>query len=228
MENSEQTSVKISILRGGSSRAVFVSSDDFPPPAATAERDALARALLGVGDAHQIDGLGGGEPRSSKLAIVGPSARNDADVDYTFAQICSEPPEVQWSMNCGNISAAVGPYAIDTGLVDAAAPVTCVRIHNTNTGSIILATVPVHGGLAAVAGQALVDGIAGTGAPIALDFTDSAGAVTGAILPTGRPRDRISAEGLGMIDVSVVDVGNPVVFVRASDVGCAGTERPAT
>lgn len=224
----EQSSISISVMRGGSSRAVFVSSRDFPDLTATVECETLAKALLGVGDEHQIDGLGGGDLRSSKLAIVGPATRGDADVDYTFLQICVSPAEVQWGINCGNISAAVGPYAIDTGLVEATTPETVVRIHNTNTGKIITATVPVHEGLAAVAGEAVVDGIAARGAPIHLDFTDSAGAVTGKLLPTRRATNRVSVPALGSIELSVVDAGNPVVFIRATDLSLTGAEDPAT
>jgi hypothetical protein len=147
-------------------------------------------------------------------------------VDYTFAQVSIEEPLVDYKGNCGNISSAVGPFAIDQGLVDPVEPKTTVRIHQTNTGCTLVAEVPVVSGKAAVEGDYHIDGVPGTGARIDLDFSGTAGAVTGRILPTGNPLDRLDVEGVGPVDVSVVDAGNPCVFVRAQDLGLQGTETP--
>jgi 2-methylaconitate cis-trans-isomerase PrpF len=147
-------------------------------------------------------------------------------VDYTFGQVSFEQPLVDYKGNCGNVSSAVGPFAIDEGLVDSVEPTTTLRIHQTNTDCILTAEVPVVNGKAAVEGNYHIDGVPGTGARIDLDFSDTAGAVTGRILPTGNPLDRLTVPGLGTVDVSVVDAGNPCVFVRAGDLGIEGTETP--
>jgi 2-methylaconitate cis-trans-isomerase PrpF len=182
--------------------------------------------MYGSPDVRQIDGIGGADSLTSKLAIIGPPTREDADVDYTFGQVSITAPFVDYAGNCGNISSGVGPFAIDEGLVDAVEPVTKVRIHQTNTSSMIVAEVPVAEGKAAVDGGYSIAGVPGTGARIAMDFSDTAGAVTGRILPTGNPRDTLDVEGLGQIEVSIVDAGNPVVFLRASSLGLQGTESP--
>lgn len=212
------------IMRGGTSRGLFLMRGDLPPQPEV--RDKVILRLYGSPDVRQIDGLGGADPLTSKLAIIGPPTREDADVDYTFAQVSIDEALVDYSGNCGNISSAVGPFAIDEGLVDPVAPTTTVRIHQTNTESILVAHVPVRNGKAAVEGDYHIDGVPGTGARINMDFSDTAGAVTGTILPTGNPVDRLDVEGVGAVDVSVVDAGNPCVFVRAEDFGIAGTETP--
>jgi hypothetical protein len=183
--------------------------------------------MYGSPDVRQIDGMGGADPLTSKLAIIGPPTREDADVDYTFGQVSIEESLVDYKGNCGNISSAVGPFAIDEGLVDPIEPKTTVRIHQTNTGCTLLADVPVINGKAAIEGNYHIDGVPGAGARIDLDFSGTAGAVTGRILPTGNPVDRLDVEGVGPVDVSVVDAGNPCVFVRAHDLGIEGTETPA-
>jgi 2-methylaconitate cis-trans-isomerase PrpF len=195
-------------------------------PARPELRDRVILRMYGSPDVRQIDGMGGADPLTSKLAIIGPSTRAGADVDYTFAQVSIDEPLVDYKGNCGNISSAVGPFAIDEGLVDAVEPRTTVRIHQTNTGCTLVAAVPVAEGKAAVEGDYHIDGVPGTGARIDLDFSATAGAVTGRILPTGNPLDRLDVEGVGSVDVSVVDAGNPCVFVRAQDLGIEGTETP--
>lgn len=220
----EQRRIRTAIMRGGTSRGLFVMRGDLPVDQEV--RDRVILRLYGSPDVRQIDGLGGADSLTSKLAIIGPPSREDADVDYTFAQVSIDEPFVDYSGNCGNISSAVGPFAIDEGLVDPVEPTTTVRIHQTNTGCILIAEIPVLNGKAAVEGDYHIDGVPGTGAKINLDFSDTAGAVTGRILPTGHPVDRLDVEGVGPVDVSVVDAGNPCVFVRASDFGLEGTETP--
>lgn len=216
--------VRCSILRGGTSKAVFFLANDLP-----AERPAIEPLLLnifGSPDIRQIDGLGGSTSQTSKAAIIGPPSRPDADVDYTFAQVTVGEPLVDWGGNCGNISAAVGPFAINQGFVRACEPITTVRVHNTNTGKIILEHVPVRGGRAAEDGDYAVPGVPGTSSRILLEFSDPAGSVTGRLLPTGNPRDRLELADGRSFDVSIVDAANPVVFVAAESLGLTGTELP--
>lgn len=220
---SEQRAIRVVIMRGGTSKAVFLRANDLP--ADPKARDALILGLFGSPDPRQIDGLGGADILTSKCAIIGPPTRADADVDYTFAQVSIREPVVDYDINCGNISAAVGVYAIEEGFVRAADPLTTVRVHNTNTSKVYLAHVPVRGGLPQVEGECVVDGVPGTGAEILLDLAGTVGAATGQLLPTGRTIDRIDA--LGGVDVSIVDLANLCVFVRAGDVGMTGTEGPA-
>jgi 2-methylaconitate cis-trans-isomerase PrpF len=159
---------------------------------------------------------------------MGPPSRADADVDYTFAQVSVEHPVVSYDINCGNISAAAGVYAVEEGYVRATAPATLVRVHNTNTGKIMRITVPVHDGLAAIEGDCRIDGVPSPGAAIRMDFAETAGAVTGKVLPTGRVRDRVTPKALGRsLEVSIVDVANPCVFIAAADLGLTGAELPA-
>ena len=217
--------VRCSILRGGTSRGVFFLADDLPP-----DRPAIEPILLdvfGSPDVRQIDGLGGATSQTSKAAIIGPPSRDDADVDYTFAQVSVTSPLVDWGGNCGNISSAVGPFAINQGLVPATDGTTTVRIHNTNTAKVIVAEVPTSGGRAVTEGDYGIPGVPGTGARILLDFADPAGAVTGRLLPTGQPCDQLELADGRRIEVSVVDAANPTVFVRASDLGLSGTELPS-
>ena len=208
-------------MRGGTSRCLVFHERDLPP--AGRDRDAILLAALGSPDPYgrQLDGLGGGISSLSKACIIGPSGHRDADVDYTFAQVHVARAEVDYSGNCGNCSSAIGPFAIDEGLVGAHDGEVLVRIHNTNTKKIILAHVPVTDGEAAVSGDFELPGVAGRGARIALDFVDPGGAGTGRLLPTGRAQDWI--DGLAC---SLVDATNPVAFFRSADLGVAGTETP--
>jgi len=220
----QQKRIRAVVMRGGTSRALFVMRNELPSDPAV--RDRVILRMYGSPDVRQIDGLGGADPLTSKFAIIGPATRPDADVDYTFAQVSITEPFVDYAGNCGNISSAVGPYAIDEGLVDAVEPLTTLRIHQTNTNCILTAQVSVRNGKAAVEGDYHIDGVPGSGARIALDFSDTAGAVTGKLLPTGNPMDRLEVPGIGAIDVSIVDAGTPCVFVRAKDMGLTGTETP--
>jgi len=220
----QQRRLRCVLMRGGTSRGLYVMRNELPEDPAL--RDRVILAMYGSPDIRQIDGIGGADSLTSKLAVIGPPSREDADVDYTFGQVSITAPFVDYAGNCGNISSGVGPFAIDEGLVDAVEPTTKVRIHQTNTHRIIVAEVPVSEGKAAVVGDYSIDGVPGTGAEIGLDFSDTAGGVTGRFLPTGKVRDTLDVEEVGRVEVSIVDAGNPVVFVRASRFGLRGTESP--
>ena len=221
-------STRAVFMRGGTSNAIMFRSQDLPPN--RADWDAIFLAAMGSPDPNgrQLDGMGGGVSSLSKVCVVGAPTRPDADVDYTFAQISIETPVVDYSSNCGNMSSAVGPFAVDEGLVPAPTGAeTTVRIHNTNTGKIIVARFPVENGKAVTEGDLALDGVAGTAAPIRLDFTDPAGSKTGRLLPTGNVVDRLEVPGFGSIEASLIDAANPGVHVRAKDVGLTGLEMPA-
>lgn len=176
---------------------------------------------------RQLDGMGGGISSLSKVCVVGPPSRPDADVDYTFAQIGVHEATVDYSANCGNMSSAIGPFAVEEGLVEAPANgEAVVRIHNTNTAKIILARFAIEDGMVAVAGDMALDGVSGTAAPVRLEFTDPGGARTGRLLPTGRACDGLAVAGLGRVQASLVDAANPCVFVAAESLGKTGTELP--
>lgn len=212
------------IYRGGTSKAIFLKENDLPIDPVL--RDRVVCAIFGSPDKRQIDGLGGADPLTSKLAIIGPPSRPDADVDYTFGQVDIISPKVDYRGVCGNISAAVGPYAIDEGFVRPNSPLTKVRINCTNIKRIIEASVPTQDKRVRISGDYAIDGVPGTAAKIELNWADSVGANTGALLPTGNAQDIIEVKGLGPLSVSIVDVGNPGVFVRAKDLGLKGTESP--
>jgi 2-methylaconitate isomerase len=217
-----QAKIRAIYMRGGTSRALFFHERDLPP--AGPERDHILSVATGSPDPYgrQLDGMGGGISSLSKACIIGSPTMKGADVDYTFAQVDIRTPVVDYRGNCGNCSGAVGPFAIDEKLVAAIEGETLVRIHNTNTKKLIVAHVPVADGEAAVAGDFELPGVPGKGARIALDFVDPGGAVTGKLLPTGKAREVI--EG---VEASCVDATNPLVFVRARDLGVTGTETPA-
>lgn len=214
-------------MRGGTSKGLVFHRRDLP--ADPADWDALFLAVMGSPDPHgrQLDGMGGGYSSVSKVCVVAPSARPDADVDYTFAQVQVDAARVDYSGNCGNMSSAIGPFAVDEGLVACNGPEAVVRIHNTNTGKLIRATFPVRDGKAAVDGDLAIPGVAGRGAPVRLDFLDPGGATTGRLLPTGRVLDRLDVPGLGRIEVSLVDAANACVFVAADALGLRGSELPS-
>ncbi|KAB2576676.1 3-methylitaconate isomerase [Lasiodiplodia theobromae] len=181
--------------------------------------DNIFRGVIGSPDPNgrQLDGMGGGLSSLSKVCVVGPSSREDADVDYTFVAIGVKNPEVDFSSNCGNMTSAVGPFAVDSGLFRAADGNATVRIHNTNTGKIIHAKFPVNGSEAEADGDLAIDGVAGTGAKIQLAFLNPSGSKTGKLLPTGNVTDKFDG-----ITATCIDVGNPCVFVQASDLGVSG------
>lgn len=212
------------IMRGGTSKGIYLVGNHLPSD--TEKRDRVILSIFGSPDKRQIDGLGGADPLTSKLAIVDRSERDDADVDYTFGQVEINRACVDYSSNCGNISSGVGPFAIEQGMVKAVEPVTCVRIYNTNTKKVFEAYVPVKNGHPCYVGDFKIDGVPGTGARISINMADTIGAKTGGLLPTGNPKDTIQVDGFGKLEVSMVDAGSPMVFVRASDLGLDGTESP--
>lgn len=218
----EMTPYQVAILRGGTSKGIYIKENELPKE--QEQRDRIIRGIFGTPDTREIDGLGGADVLTSKLAIIGPSTREDADVDYTFAQVSFDTELVDYGGNCGNISAGVGPFAINEGMVAATEPITRVRIHQVNTNCILVADVPVKDGKACVTGECKIDGVPGTGAKIMLDFSDTAGSSTGKILPTGNPTDMVQVEGYGDFQVSIVDAGNVLVFIEAASLGLTGTE----
>jgi 2-methylaconitate cis-trans-isomerase PrpF len=220
----DQVALRCVFMRGGSSRGLFFLDQDLPSDPVV--RDQVVLAAFGSPDVRQIDGLGGGDPLTSKVAVISRSRRSDADVDYTFGQVSVTSAQIFWKGNCGNISSAVGPFAIDEGLVPVQEPTTLVRIHNTNTGKLIEAEVPVRLGRAVTEGDTVIAGVPGGGAPIALNFLGSEGAVTGRLLPTGSPTDKLMTSE-GEFEASIVDAATPFVFVDARSLGCSGTESAA-
>jgi 2-methylaconitate cis-trans-isomerase PrpF len=224
MYHPEMERIPCVIMRGGTSKAVFLLDNDLPRE--QAKRDRIILSIFGSPDSRQIDGLGGADPLTSKLAIIAPSEREDADIDYTFGQVDIHSAFVDYSSNCGNISSAVGPYAVAQGLVKITEPLTTVRIFNTNTGKTYEAGVSIAEGKPAVLGDYKVDGVPGTGAKVSLNFAGTVGSKTGKLLPTGNPKDTLLVEGFGSIVVSMVDAGSPMVFVLAEDLKLKGIESP--
>ena len=213
-------------MRGGTSKAIMFHARDLP--AERAEWDALFTAALGTPDPYgrQLDGMGGGVSSLSKVCILAPSEREDADIDYTFAQVLIKENRVDYKGNCGNMSSAVGPFAVDEGLLPASGDTATVRIYNTNTKKLIHATFPLEEGRARYDGDLAIPGVSGTGAPVRLDFVQPGGASTGQLLPSGKVVDRLKIPGFGIVEASLVDAANAAVFVRARDVGLTGTELP--
>jgi 2-methylaconitate isomerase len=221
-----QRSIPAVFMRGGTSKAIMFHARDLP--ADRSAWDPIFAAAMGSPDPYgrQLDGMGGGVSSLSKVCVLAPSARDDADIDYTFAQVQIRDSRVDYKSNCGNMSSAVGPFAIDEGLVKADADAATVRIFNTNTKKIIRSTFPLDGARTRYDGDLAIPGVAGTGAPVRLDFVEPGGAVTGKLLPSGKTIDRLDVPGFGPIEASLVDAANPAVFVRARDVGLTGVELP--
>lgn len=222
--------VRCVIMRGGTSKAVFLREADLPLD--PGERDRTILSIFGSPDRRQIDGLGGVDPLTSKLAIIGPRREDEprsagTQLTYTFGQVEIDHPEIDWLSLCGNITSAVGAYAVYEGLVAPKSPITVVRVFNTNLNRVLTIEVPVEGGRPVEAGDYVVPGVPGSGAKIVIDFSDTAGGATGALLPTGNPVDRLDVPGFGEIDTSLVDIGNAHVFVRARDLDLVGTETAA-
>jgi len=213
-------------VRGGSSKGVVFHARHLPHEAS--DRDRILLAVLGSPDpfGRQLNGMGGGISSLSKAAIVSPSSRDDADVDYTFAQVAVDRPVVDYGSNCGNLASAIGPFAIDEGLVSVQGPEALVRIFNTNTSKIIHARFDVKDGQAAETGEFVIPGVAGGGARIRLDFLNPGGAATKAFLPSGLVMDQLEIPGVGRLHVTLADATNPVVFVDARVLGLTLVESP--
>jgi 2-methylaconitate cis-trans-isomerase PrpF len=221
----ELTPVKIVMMRGGTSKGVFFAETDLPTDPALRERMILA--VMGSPDPRQIDGLGGADPLTSKICIIGPGRAHDADVTYTFGQVGIDEAYVALTGNCGNLSAAVGVYAIEAGYVLPQEPETVVRIFNTNSSQMLIARVPVRNGRPAVDGSYAIAGVPGTGAEIRMDYSGTVGATTGKILPTGNPRDQIFVPEFNRnVTLSIVDVAKATCYFHAEEVGIIGTEGP--
>ena len=216
----QQTAIPCVFMRGGTSKGPYFLADDLPSDPAM--RDRVLLAVMGSPDVRQIDGLGGADSLTSKVAIVSKSSRPDADVDYLFAQVKIDRPFVDTAPNCGNMISGVGPFAIEKGLVPAQDGETIVRIYNVNTAAVVHAAVRTPGRQVQYEGDVAIDGVPGTGAPISLNFLDAVGSKTGKLLPTGRVRDEIEE-----IEVSCVDLAMPMVIARAADFGVTGYESKA-
>jgi len=204
-------------MRGGTSKGALFLADDLPADAAA--RDAFLLRIMGSPDARQIDGMGGADPLTSKVAVVSKSTREGVDVDYLFLQVFVDQALVSDSQNCGNMLAAVGPFAIERGLIAATGDATRVAIFMENTAQIAVATVATPGGIVTYAGEARIDGVPGTAAAVPLEFRDTAGSSCGALLPTGNAADTIAG-----VACTLIDNGMPCVVLRAADVGATGYE----
>jgi methylitaconate Delta-isomerase len=219
--------IRCTILRGGTSKGVYLKESDLPVDPAARERTILS--IFGSPDRRQIDGLGGADPLTSKVCIVGPPPEDEpradgAHLSYTFGQVELDEPVVDFRSLCGNLTSGVGAFAIWENMVRPVSPMTTVRIWNTNLQSMLYCEVPVEGGRPQERGDYNIPGVPGSGAKIQVDFAETAGQGVGALLPTGNPMDRLEVAGLGSIDASMIDIGNPHVFIRAKDIGLQGTE----
>ena len=205
------------MMRGGTSKGAYFLAEDLPSDPEA--RDRVLLAVMGSPDPRQIDGIGGADPLTSKVAVVSRSARPGIDVDYLFLQVWVDKAEVSTAQNCGNILAGVAPFAIERGLVSATAPETTVTIFMVNSSQTVVATVQTPDGRPIYSGSTAIDGVPGTAAPIGLSFSGTAGSTCGALLPTGRVVDTIDG-----VEVTLVDNGMPVVVMRAEDLGRTGYE----
>jgi 2-methylaconitate cis-trans-isomerase PrpF len=212
------------LMRGGTSKGLFFHEKDLPGEIEI--RDRVILAAYGSPDPYrrQMNGIGGATSVSSKTAIIKPSADPGYDVDYYFGQVSIDQPKIEFKGNCGNLSAAVGPFAVDEGLVAAREPVTTVRIFQRNTAKLIIAEVPVKDGRFEEEGDYAISGVPGTGSKVTLRFADPGGSLTGRLLPTGHLRDELKVPALGEVPVTIMDAANPVVFVPAARIGLTGAE----
>ncbi len=215
-----QTRIPCVHMRGGTSKGPFFHLSDLPADEAT--RDAVLLSAMGSPDILQTNGIGAATPLTSKVAIISKSKRDDADLDYLFAQVALDKPVVDTNPNCGNMLSAVGPFGLEEGLIKAGDPETIVKIYNVNTDTLIEAVIQTPGGNVTYDGDASIDGVPGTAAPVILNFLNAAGSKCSSMLPTGKPKDIIDG-----IEVSCVDVAMPMVFVKAEDMGKTGHESKA-
>ncbi|KOX16288.1 4-oxalomesaconate tautomerase [Nocardiopsis sp. NRRL B-16309] len=224
-----QLAIPSVLMRGGTSRGPFFARADLPDDDGTLAR--VLTAALGSPHPLQIDGLGGGHPLTSKAGIVGPSTESGADLDFRFAQLRPDDDSVDMDANCGNLLAAVVPFAVETGMIVPTADTTTVRVRTLNTGAVaeISVRTPGGGGARSVdyAGETRIDGAPGTSSPVTIGFLDTAGSIAGSLLPTGRPRDTVEVTGTGPVEVTCIDNGQPLVIVAATALGATGRESPA-
>ena len=214
---SKMLSTKCMWMRGGTSKGAYFLAEDLPSD--VAERDAFLLAIMGSPDERQIDGMGGADPLTSKVAVVQKSSRDGVDVDYLFLQVMVDKAIVTDAQNCGNILAGVGPFAIERGLVKPQNGQTNVAIYMQNTGQIAIEKISTSNGKVEYQGEAQIDGVPGFASAIPVTFKDTAGSSCGALLPTGNEVDIIDG-----VSVTLIDNGMPVVVMRAEDMGIAGTE----
>ncbi|KAH8698859.1 PrpF protein [Talaromyces proteolyticus] len=236
MAQKDQIRIPAVYMRGGSSKAVFLRADNIPPPGPI--RDSVLKRVMGTPDPIQVDGMGGAKAVTSKIAIISPSTRDNVDIDYTFAQVGVRDDTIDYKLNCGNISAAVGPYAIDEGLIplfrpgrmlgDANIKTQEVRIYNTGTEKLLIAHVPVDDDRRSITqGTCGIAGVPGTAAPILLDYRETTGAgLNRGILPTGNSIDFVDI-GQKKISFTICDVANVYIFASASDFNVSGHESTA-
>jgi 2-methylaconitate cis-trans-isomerase PrpF len=219
-----QNRIPAVLMRGGTSKGLFFHANHLPSDPGL--RDAVLLAAYGSPDPNrrQIDGVGGAVSTTSKVAIISPSASPDYDVVYNFGQVSIDRPLVDFKGNCGNISSAVGPFAVDEGLIAATEPVTRVRIHQVNTDKLIVAEVPVKDGRFDEAGDYEIAGVPASGGKIILRFSDPGGSLTGKLFPTGNVKDNLDVPGMGHIELTIIDAANPVVLVQAAVLDLEGTE----
>ena len=214
-----QTAIPATMMRGGTSRGMYFNASDLPNDIVT--RDQVLLSVMGSPDMRQIDGVGGAHPLTSKVAVLSESSHPDADIDYLFLQVAVDKSEVTDVQNCGNILAGVGPWAIEQGIVHAVNDTTDVRIHMVNSGAVAVATISTPNKTVAYEGNARIDGVPGTAAPVALNFLDVAGSSCGSLLATGNVVDTVNG-----IEMTCIDNGMPVVVMRATDFGKTGHETP--
>ncbi len=222
----KQIRIPAAFIRGGTSNAIVFDEKHLPRDRAL--WDEIFLAAIGSPDPYgrQLDGMGGGLSSLSKVCVVGRSSRPGIDVDYTFAQVLIKDAKVDYTTMCGNMSSAIGPFAVDEGLIDVSGKDALVRIHSINTGKVVHARFPLDDGMAAVEGDMAIPGVAGTGAPVKLEFREPGGATTGKLLPTGNVMDSLDVPGVGRIRCSMIDAANACVFINAADIGLNGTEMP--
>ena len=220
-----QTPIPCLFMRGGTSRGPFFNEADLP--ADVPARDRVLLAVMGSPDRREIDGLGGAHPLTSKVGIIRAGTRPEVDLEFLFAQVVVDKPLVDTTPNCGNMLAAVVPYALETGLVRAQGESSTFRVLTRNTDMLCDVTVQTPGGRVSYEGDARIDGVPGTSAPIKISFLDTAGSVCSGLLPTGRVRDTVTAQGLGPVEVTCIDNGMPLVMMRAADLGRTGSETVA-
>jgi 4-oxalomesaconate tautomerase len=213
-----QTGIRCMLMRGGTSKGAYFLSEDLP--ADTSARDRILLAAMGSPDPRQVDGVGGAHPLTSKVAVISRSTLAGCDIDFLFAQVGIDKPMVDTTPNCGNILSGVGPFAIERGLVPARDGQTRVTVRTLNTGTVAELLIDTPGGHVRYDGEARIDGVPGTAAPIAIDFLDAEGSVCGALLPTGNRVDRVAG-----VDCTLIDNGMPVIVLAAADVGRTGYER---